>query len=1062
MSVNRKAGGAWKETRHDKWSAPPHPPPPHPNPPLRPPLTPLPSLTLPLPSLPSPPPRYNLAKEQGFRSRAAFKLIQLNQKFNFLSSTKAVLDLGAAPGGWLQVCLRYMPVSSLILGVDLVPIKPLRGVTTLQADLTTPECRSLIKKELQGWDVDLVLHDGAPNVAGGMVWSKDAYQQNELVIHSLRLATLFLRPGATFITKVFRSQDYNSLLWVLQQLFRQVDVTKPLASRNASAEIFIVCRHYLAPKHIDPFLLDPAHVFQQFDSGATRVVDVFKAGTGKKQRSRQGYADADMNGLIGARCDVMGFVEAEEPIITLGSYSAFTFTSDDAKTLLTSASTTGEIRALCDDLRVLGKGDFKALLRWRKKMRDWLKELRAEQGMKDEGEGEAKGDEGKQPPSAEPKDEEKTEQQLAEEEEVAMTRAIADLKARQLHRAKVDKRKRRERKVKATHRLLLNKNNLSDVQEMIGADPNDELFSLTAVTGSTMDVLDAKAGEEVEGEEEEEEGEGEDDEEEEERGEEESEDEDAYTAELERRLDSMFDAYKERLKVVERIKERGEEEIRQAEVAEAEAQAANEEEKEGEEDEDDDSDDEDDSDQELYQQMKVGMKRKRAATEQEGEEDEEGTNPLVVSLEEKERVTALKRAERWFQRDVFRNTAGEELDGKAERDLVEEVPARGAASVGKRTTTLMDLMTPQVLTDSSDDDDEDMEEDDDQAGRWLGGDDADADASALPLTRAQRHAQRLQAQPVKDRTLPGLASLGKTREAVEAELKRKERRAKKNVREERRLARKAAAATPSPAPSAPTSFTSMLEDDERHLLVDQDSAKKAKRMAKRNAKASPSSSSSSPPSGDFEEVPQSLDLSSDDDAVATTLALGTRMLQKRARESLLNSSYNRYAVDLREQSALPQWFQMEEAAHSTAQLPVTRDEVQGFKDRLKAINARPIKKVMEARRRKKVKTEKRWEKIAKKVDEVSREEGGSVGEKVRRMEALMRKKDKRSIRGDRKYFVTKKGGGIDEVKRKKGTKTGGMTVQVDRRLKKDKRGTKAADSRGKKKSTTANKRRRGS
>ena len=89
-----------------------------------------------------------------------------------------------------------------------------------------------------------------------------------------------------------------------------------------------------------------------------------------------------------------------------------------------------------------------------------------------------------------------------------------DLKARQLHRAKVDKRKRRERKVKATHRLLLNKNNLSDVQEMIGADPNDELFSLTAVTGHRRwTCLMRKAGEEVEGEEEEEEGEGEDDEE---------------------------------------------------------------------------------------------------------------------------------------------------------------------------------------------------------------------------------------------------------------------------------------------------------------------------------------------------------------------------------------------------------------------------------------------------------------------------------------------------------------------------------------------------------------------
>ena len=141
---------------------------------------------------------------------------------------------------------------------------------------------------------------------------------------------------------------------------------------------------------------------------------------------------------------------------------------------------------------------------------------------------------------------------------------------------------------------------------------------------------------------------------------------------------------------------------------------------------------------------------------------------------------------------------------------------------------------------------------------------------------------------------------------------------------------------------------------------------------------------------------------------------------------------------------------------------MTRDEVAAFKDRLKLINARPIKKIAEARLRKKAKTEKRWQKIAARVDDVAQEEGGSTGDKVRRMEALMRKKDKRSIRGDRKYFVTRKGGGIDEVRRKKGSKKpGGLSVQVDKRLKKDKRGRKVADKNTKKRSSTTNKRRRG-
>lgn len=311
---------------------------------------------------------YNLAKEHGYRSRASWKLIQLDAKFRFLGTSRAALDLCAAPGGWTQVAVQRMPVGSFILAVDLDPIQPVRGAVSFQGDITDTKCRATIKKLTAQHGCrafDLVLHDGSPNVGGA--WATEATSQNALVIDSIRLATEFLAPKGNFVTKVFRSQDYNSVLYCLKQLFVKVEVNKPLASRSSSAEIYVLGLNYKAPSKIDPRLLDMKHLFQG-PVEPKKVLDVLR-GT-KQKRNRDGYEDG--KSIVKEVYSAKDFIWSASPVEVLGSVTSISFEDPDSLIIKDHDLTTEEVKILCDDLRVLGKQDFKHLLKWRMRIRKAL------------------------------------------------------------------------------------------------------------------------------------------------------------------------------------------------------------------------------------------------------------------------------------------------------------------------------------------------------------------------------------------------------------------------------------------------------------------------------------------------------------------------------------------------------------------------------------------------------------------------------------------------------------------------------------------------------------------
>lgn len=290
---------------------------------------------------------------------------------------------------------------------------------------------------------------------------------------ALRLACDFLARGGCFITKVFRSRDYQPLLWIFQQLFHRVQATKPQASRHESAEIFVVCQGFLAPDKVDAKFFDPKFAFKEVEVQAKTVTELVT----KKKPKAEGYAEGDLT--LYHRTSVTDFLRAANPVDFLSKASEI---SIDDEELAQHPATTEDIRVCCQDIKVLGRKELRSLLNWRTKLRRYVAKKLKEQAKaldislsseeEEEGDEEEAVAETKQAPEEE-----------EEREEEQLNRTLAEMKAQEVAELKRKKKKLLREQRKQRERVEL-KMDLPGVS--IADEGETGMFSLRTIRGQQL------------------------------------------------------------------------------------------------------------------------------------------------------------------------------------------------------------------------------------------------------------------------------------------------------------------------------------------------------------------------------------------------------------------------------------------------------------------------------------------------------------------------------------------------------------------------------------------------
>jgi len=314
---------------------------------------------------------YRLAKEEGWRARSAYKLLQIDEEFNLFEGVTRVVDLCAAPGSWSQVLSRVLikgetfgragweqkqaatrqyvlglnqkegdrtppafqkpkPRENVrIVAIDLQPMSPLEGVTTMRADITHPSTIPLMLKALDpdtydpnstssSSPVDLVISDGAPDVTG--LHDLDIYVQSQLLWAALNLALCVLKPGGKFVAKIFRGKDVDLLFAQLKIVFKRVRVAKPRSSRASSIEAFVVCEGFCPPAGFKASLDKPLGAGTQLPTDASPPKE-------EKQTSRTVRADGAIELDLGTEDEEDDVEESGKrwiaPFLACGDLSAY-------------------------------------------------------------------------------------------------------------------------------------------------------------------------------------------------------------------------------------------------------------------------------------------------------------------------------------------------------------------------------------------------------------------------------------------------------------------------------------------------------------------------------------------------------------------------------------------------------------------------------------------------------------------------------------------------------------------------------------------------------------------